>query len=370
MLSFVLPTFGRGETLARTLRDLGRLSPPRFERIGGGEVVVVDNKGDAEVPGVLPNGFAVRLIREPENIGAAARNTGARAAQGEWLVMLDDDSAPQDSGLVDAVLDTADDTAAIGAEIYLPGSRYCGGPMAGRPMHEAGGLPEVFVGCGALIRREAFLEAGGYDPRFGYYVEEYDLCARLILDGWRITHDRRFRVDHHKVEAGRDMNRIVRLLVRNGGWVAARYAPQSRRDEAVRRVIDRCRLIAEREHAQPGFTQGVAELDHTIEHQPRRAMSEAIDDRFTGLAAAREAVRHHADAGHLEHRAHLMFPGKHASCIERALSEAGVEVVADNASAGATARMIGTLSPGPVLDGLALCAAAGEPALSPLLGFD
>ena len=381
MISFVLPTRDRPGALARTLRSLGGLDPERYACLGGGEVIVVDNGGDANVPYRLSNGFGVRLIRERENVGTAARNTGARSAVGAWLVMLDDDSepveaegggaGPEQHGLVDVVMDAPADVAAIGAEIFLPSSLHGDGPLAGRPRREAGGRPEVFVGCGALIRRDVFLEVGGYDAGFGYYAEEYDLCARLLLGGWRVTHDRRFRVAHHKVEHGRDMDRIVRMLVRNGGWVAARYTPESRREEAVRGVMDRCAFIAEKEGALAGYERGVRELEASLDAQVRTPMTVAQHDRFTGLAAARRAVALHRERGTLGDTARLVDAGKHAWCVRTALQEAGVAVIDDGdarvgGNAGADVPgVVGTLSPGPMWDALDIGAASGETVLAP-----
>src|SRR5258706_488360 len=86
-----------------------------------------------------------------------------------------------------------------------------------------------FAGGGVAIRRDAFLDLGGYDPSFGYYAEEYDLAARMLLAGFRIQFDRWFRVEHHKVWLNRSMDTILAHLVRNNGWVAQRYAPDEYR---------------------------------------------------------------------------------------------------------------------------------------------
>ncbi|MCA9300883.1 MAG: glycosyltransferase, partial [Phycisphaerales bacterium] len=84
MISYIIPTHQRHESLADTLHALGRLPPHRAE------VIVVDN---ASVPPIwvvpaLPNGLEVRAIHLSTNEGAAARNVGAREAAGDWIVML------------------------------------------------------------------------------------------------------------------------------------------------------------------------------------------------------------------------------------------------------------------------------------------
>ncbi len=340
MLSIILPTRDRHEELTLTLGALARLDPRQLALLGGAELLVVDNNSQRMpvLPDRLANGIACRLIVRVKNEGAAARNVAAREARGEWLLMLDDDSAPTDAGFVDMLLRAAPDVAAIGAEILLPGGA-----------HESGGLPEVFIGCGVLIRRDAFLRAGGYDPAFEYYAEEYDLCARLISTGWRIEHDRRFKVEHRKVAGGRDMGRILARLVRNNGWVDQRYAPERSREEHLARTIGRYRLIAQKERATEGFDEGLRELRATLHDQPRREMSQDAFDRFTGLHAAHETLEPLL-AEHRVSRAMVIGEGKNDWAVRRAIENCGVRLVRSEREA--ECLVIGTLSPGPLTDTL------------------
>ncbi|MFO0827552.1 MAG: glycosyltransferase [Phycisphaerales bacterium] len=347
MLSFVLPTRNRSAELDRTLAALGAIEP----RVDA-EVIVVDNHSAAPVtvPGRLANGWHALTLRLRNNAGAAARNEGARIASGKWIVMLDDDSYPLDLGVVDAIHDAEPDVAAIGAEISL----LNGG-------HEAGGLPEVIVGCGAAIRRESFMAVGGYDPSFHFYVEEYDLCAKLILAGDRVVQDRRFRVRHEKSATGRDMNLVLSRLVRNNGWIAARYAPDDEREAALRETIERYAVIARREQALGGYEAGLAELRATLDAQPRIPMSDARWDRFVGRTAARAGLRRSVDriAGR---RVGLVAAGKGSSTIETLVRELGGTIVpVDDAST----LVVGTLSPGPMLDAVSAWSDDPRPLVAP-----
>jgi len=337
MISYLLPTRNRPDRLAATLEALGRLSAAAHGPVGGAEVLIVDDASavPVEPEPVLRNGMPVRVLRRRRREGAAARNAAAAAARGEWIVMLDDDSHSLDEAAVSVVADAAEDVAAIGAEILLPDGR-----------HEDGGLPEVFVGCGAVIRRQAFLELGGYDPSFHYYAEEYDLCARLLQAGWRIIHDWRLRVRHERDAVGRDMNMILHRLVRNNGWVMQRYAPEPQRQAALAEVIGRYRRIAERERALAGYEQGLAELNATLPSQPRRPMDEVLWDRFTGLAHARAAL-HHEPALRAQPVA-IVDEGKNAWVIRQALDELSQCRITDERQA--QVWVIGTMSPGPMMD--------------------
>ncbi|GAB4555932.1 MAG: hypothetical protein Tsb0013_18730 [Phycisphaerales bacterium] len=352
-VSIVIPTHNRHEELARTLRDIGRL-----RGLGSVEVVIVDNASDirVETPGTLENGVRVRTIHSDRNMGAAGRNLGAQEAWAEWLLMLDDDSAPVDASFLEAACEAGEDVAAVGGRIDLPdGTR------------ERGGLPEVIVGCGALVRRSDFLDSGGYDEAFGYYAEEYDLCAKLLLSGRRIAYDERLRVLHRKVTGGRDMNEILRRITRNSAWVELRYAPDHLRDEMVEHIVLRYGAIASKEGAGSGYERGVAELASTYDRQRRTPMDEALYDRFTGLAHARAGV--HAARGRLAgRRVALVGAGKQAWAVERALAElslcgAGCELV--RSPERAEVLVVGTLSPGPMFDALAAHTSSGKVVIAP-----
>jgi GT2 family glycosyltransferase len=337
VISYLLPTRNRPEALSSTLEALADLSAHAHERVGGAEVIIVDNASDPplKAPPRLGNGMPVSVVRLDVNAGAAARNVGATLARGEWLIMLDDDSYPLDVNHLWVITEVDEEVAAIGAEIHLP-----------RSGREDGGLPEVFVGCGAAIRREAFLSAGGYDATFGFYAEEYDLCARLLLEGWRVVHDLRFRVLHRKVDDGRDMNLILRNLVRNNGWVMHRYAPRQGLKEALDVVFARYGSIARREGAMDGFNRGRRELEATVDEQQRRPMRRELFDCFTGLAHVRETLARSPNLS-VETPVAIVDEGKHAWVVRQALSELEVEVVGERK---AEALVIGTLSPGPMMD--------------------
>ncbi len=358
MISYVLPHRDRPASLARTLFAIGSLRG--HDTFGGAEVIIVDNASTEppQVPAQLQNNLPVTLLCRAHNDGAASRNAGVKAASraSEWIVMLDDDSSPLDTGFAKRLMQAPADVAAVSADIFLPGP--------GR--RESGGLPEVFVGCGVAIRREVFLDLGGYDPSFGYYVEEYDLAARMLLAGYRVQFDRWFRVEHHKVWLNRNMDTILERLVRNNGWVAKRYAPESRRRAELREVRSRYRRIALKERAIAGYSRGLLELRRTVRNQARTPMSEEVFDRFTGLTPAREALG-------LAHRsspfatAAVVDEGKNAWVVRQVLAELGIREVADERSADAV--VIGTMSPGPMLDAyerrLAAAAFNGQRIIAP-----
>lgn len=337
-LGYALATRDRPDELARTLAQLGELADD------AGPVVVVDNASfpPARTPRRLRNGQPVHRVRLGHNEGAAARNRALEILETEWIVLLDDDSAPDPlRPLTPRLAGSPDDAAAIMADIHLAGER------GGGPRRESGGLPEVFVGCGVALRARALRRVGGYDPAFGFYAEEYDLAARLIAAGDRVLFEPGWRVEHRKASRGRDMDVILARLVRNNGWVMARWAPGGTLEAELQRLRHRYRLIAEKEGAMAGYRRGLAELERTLGEQPRTPLTAAQWDRFTGRRAADDAIAAALDAEPFD-RAALIAHGKNAHVVRAALEARGVAIVDDDRAE--VPRVIATLSPGPMLD--------------------
>lgn len=345
MISYIIPTRNRPEVLLATLSKLRELhdAPGAPEA----EVVLIDNASERPLPEaqlrtMLGRQLSLTALFHKTNAGAASRNIAAAAAdaRSRWFVMLDDDSAPIDLDFVPVLSAAPQGVSAVAAEIWLP-------PQRGRPRREAGGLPEVFIGCGVAIRRECFLPLGGYDPSFNYYAEEYDLAAKMLAANWRVALDRRFRVMHRKVTAGRDMNLIVRRLVRNNAIVAARYAPAAELLPAIAETLTRYANIAVKEDAVQGYMLGVAELATRLWRERRTPLTREQWDRFTGLAAAREVARSLRQRG--ERHVTLIAQGKNSWAVRRAATEAGLECLRE-VRAQTCPRLVATLSPGPAWD--------------------
>src|ERR1039458_10136436 len=66
-------------------------------------------------------------------------------------------------------------------------------------------------GCCVLIRREAWNEIGGFDPRFFMYGEDLDLFCRLGEAGWVVRYQPTALVRHRK--AGSTEGRRARMIV-------------------------------------------------------------------------------------------------------------------------------------------------------------
>lgn len=336
-LSLVIPTHNRADVLADTLAKLARIDKQTLgDRC---ELIIVDNGSDRppDPPNALENGIETRVIALGENRSAAARNVGAQEAKADWIVMLDDDSSLDKSSAIETLRAMPSDVHAVGGEIFLPDGS-----------HEAGGLPEVVIGCGCAYRRDVFNSLEGYDASFDFYAEEYDLCARVLRNGGRVVHTSSLRFEHRKSTQNRSFARIIHRLVRNNGWVIKRYTPENQFQSTLDQMLERYERIARKEGVVEAFVNGLDELERTIDQQPIDRMDDALYARFTGQHACSEHLLRALDD--TPNAVRLVAKGKGADIIGSALDRLGHRI-ADEDDKDAQA-IIGTLSPGPMHDAM------------------
>ncbi|GGQ15733.1 glycosyltransferase family 2 protein [Streptomyces mutabilis] len=196
----VIATRNRSASLAVTVRNLLAL-PERPQ------VLVVDNASTDGTPAMLAHDFPqVRVVSLPFNRGALARTHGVRALDTPYVAFSDDDSwwAP---GALAAAARHFDAHPRLG----LLSARTLVGPgddadplndlLAGSPLGTATDLPGTqvlgFLGCAAVVRRTAYLDAGGYHPLLFFGAEETLLAYDLAARGWGVTHCPDVLAHHH-----------------------------------------------------------------------------------------------------------------------------------------------------------------------------
>jgi GT2 family glycosyltransferase len=221
-VSVVIATRNRGPELLGTLARLAALweRPP---------IVVVDNgstDGTAEL--VRASHPGVQVVGLRRNRGGAARTVGARLVDSPYVAFSDDDSwwAPGALSRAVELLERHPRLAVLAARVLVgPEERLdpvCD-EMAHSPLPWAPDLPGPpvlgFIACGAVVRRAAFLEVGGFDVRLGVGGEEELLSIDLAARGWGLAYVEEV-VAHHHPSPSRDPSGRRRVQVRNALWSA------------------------------------------------------------------------------------------------------------------------------------------------------
>ena len=225
-------------TVSVVIPSSGRPSLDRLlARLGGMDVVVVDDRPDAAVPLTAPPG--VRVVRGPARGPAAARNAGWRACDADWIAFLDDDVEPEDgwpARLAEDLMGAGDDVAGVQGRVIVPL------PADRRPTdwerNTAGLETARWATADLAYRRSALAAAGGFDERFPRaYREDADLGLRITGLGLRIVTGR--RVVRHPVrpapasvslakQAGNADDVLMRAL-HGRGWRDRAGVPPGRR---------------------------------------------------------------------------------------------------------------------------------------------
>ena len=186
---------------------------------GSFETIVADNgTGSAELSRAAARLQDAQVLRLESNLGyGCAVNEAVRRAQGDVLVLLNDDSVV-DPGYVERIASDLDpsggvvmaagvmrdarspgliDTAGIEIDHTLLAFDY----LNGEPVEVLEGPvadPVGPSGAAGAFWREAFIDAGGFDERLFAYLEDLDLVLRLRRAGGscRLAKDARGSHEH------------------------------------------------------------------------------------------------------------------------------------------------------------------------------
>ncbi len=218
-LSIVIVSFNRRVALHRTLAGLERDAVA-----AGAEIIVVDNaSGDGSADLVRSLFPRVRIIESRENTGIAAFNTGAQAATGDVLLILDDDALPAHGVLAQAMdlLSRRADIAGVALHPRNTATHESEWPFA----EQFGGGIEFWpvMGCGNLVRRDAWLRAGGYTREYFLYRNDVDFALTLLGLGMRVYFDPAWEVSHDTIITRRKSMRWCELATRNWVWMCRRH---------------------------------------------------------------------------------------------------------------------------------------------------
>lgn len=190
------------------------------------EIIVVDNDSDDNsckmVKTLFPN---VILIENDENVGfSKANNQAAAVAKGEYLCILNPDTAVSEDTFIKAIAysENNENMGALGVYLmdgtgnFLPESKrnlptpkvslmkLSGFPKkyyASHLQENSSGEVDVLVGAFMLLKRSIYNEVDGFDEAYFMYGEDIDLSYKITKAGYRNHYCGETTVLHYKGES-------------------------------------------------------------------------------------------------------------------------------------------------------------------------
>ncbi|MCP2284157.1 Glycosyltransferase, GT2 family [Promicromonospora umidemergens] len=242
------------------LRSLGHHRAP---------VVLVDNGSTDGTPDAVRRTHPhVEVVELGENRAAAGRTVGALRACTPFVAFADDDSwwAPGALRATADALEAAPRVALANVDTFV-GDEELPDPfsavLSASPLpHRDGTLPGPrilgFMACAVMLRRSAFLEAGGFDDVIRFPGEEERLAWDLTARGWALVYLAGPAVHHHPSPRRDAAERRQRGLARSRVLTAAMRLPW---DAVAERVTAELRAGAP---GRLGVLDAVARLPQAV----------------------------------------------------------------------------------------------------------
>lgn len=230
-VSVIIPNWNGKELLAVSLPSLNKQSYKNFE------IIVIDNGSiDGSTDYIKKHFPGVKVIKLQKNIGfAPAVNLGIKAAAGEYIILINNDTRIKKDCLK-YLVKAADDHSEAGMvaakmlNFYNPKIIDSAGDFIDAVGHANNiGLGEkdgekfnkegyVFLvtGGGGLFKKKAIEKVGLFDGDYFAYFEDVDWCFRAQLLGFKGWYEPKAVIYHiHKATSGRNKLFTEYLQFRN-----------------------------------------------------------------------------------------------------------------------------------------------------------
>jgi glycosyltransferase involved in cell wall biosynthesis len=181
LVSVIIPAYNCERDLEQTVQSARSQSGCRVEII-----IVDDSSTDSTAEVIRSFGDTVKTLRVPNGGPGIARNVGAALATGEWLAFLDADDLWEPDKLQKQLLLAEQEKTAVvysntrnfGATSDVDEIRFAEDQLPSGEVFESL-LDDNFVTFSSVvIRRDAFFDVGGFNPR-RHAGEDWDLLLRL-----------------------------------------------------------------------------------------------------------------------------------------------------------------------------------------------
>jgi glycosyltransferase involved in cell wall biosynthesis len=218
-VSAIIPTKNRKEMLRRVLCALQ-------QQTIRSEIICVDDGSTDGTAAMLDAEFPqVKTLRHEVSRGpAAARNAGARVATGEFLLTLDDDCILAAPDAIERTLQLFDRPDIAGVTLPFVNVQLDRRIWTAAPEADGAFVTTNYYAGMVILRRDSFLQAGGYREPFFMHHEEADLAIRLLDKRRFIRNGFQALIEHHESPV-RDRLKLWQLGAQNAVLFAIYNVP-------------------------------------------------------------------------------------------------------------------------------------------------
>jgi glycosyltransferase involved in cell wall biosynthesis len=176
-ISVIIPAFNEERLITESLGAVRMAMRAFVDRGWDTELIVCDNNS-TDHTAELARAAGAKVVFEPVNQIARARNSGAAAASGDWLVFIDADSYPSAELLADVAEQIAAGRCLAGGSTVRLQGHYPVGGMITRLWNSVSRAGKLLAGSFIFCEAAAFRAVGGFNQGL-YVAEEIDLSRCL-----------------------------------------------------------------------------------------------------------------------------------------------------------------------------------------------
>jgi len=219
-VSVMITTRDRIEELKRTLKVLSTLNPPPDEIL-----VTADGCSDA-TPEIIKSQFPnAKLIVNQRSLGSvASRDRMMRAARGDLVLALDDDSYPEQLDSIARIMPLFEERPNL-AVLHFPQRTDEYPETLTQTNFGSEHLTRTFPNSGAVLRRSTYLQLAGFESHFFHAYEEPDYALQCVAAGYDVLFCSIVTIRHHYSGYARDEIRTHHRHARNEFWSTVMRSP-------------------------------------------------------------------------------------------------------------------------------------------------
>jgi glycosyltransferase involved in cell wall biosynthesis len=176
-VSVVVPAYNEERLLGESLAAI-RHALEAFRSAGWDTELIVCDNNSTDRTAEIARGAGASVVFEPLNQIARARNSGARAATGEWLIFVDADSTPSFPLFRETRMTIEEGRCVAGGATVAYDTAPAWAKLAIASWNRLSRLARWAAGSFIFCEAAAFREAGGFNEAL-YASEELDLFRRL-----------------------------------------------------------------------------------------------------------------------------------------------------------------------------------------------